>query len=68
MGLSLAALFAGKIPNTIPIVTAEENDNTTAFKEMIAVINLLIPNTMIKLRTIQMIQPMTLNVTDSTRN
>jgi len=68
IGLSFAALFAGNIPKTIPIVTAEEKDKSTASKEMMAVINLLIPKTMRKLRTIPMIPPMTLKVTDSVRN
>jgi hypothetical protein len=68
IGLSLAALFAGKIPNTIPIVTAEKNDNKTAFKDIIAVKKLFIRNTRIKLKIIQMIHHITLKVTDSTRN
>ena len=64
----MEALFAGKIPKTIPIVTAEKNESNTASKEMIAVINLFITKTIIKLKMIQMIHHIRLNVTDSVRN
>ncbi|MEI6673268.1 MAG: hypothetical protein WCL02_08400 [bacterium] len=66
--MSFAALFAGRIPKTIPILTAEKNDNNTAFKEMIAVIKLFIPRTIRKLKIIQIIPHIKLRVTDSVRN
>jgi hypothetical protein len=68
MGLSLDALLAGNIPNIIPILTAETKAKITELKDIIAVKNLFIINTTIKLKIIHIIHHIKLNNIDSARN